>query len=242
MPTSADLTLILVTGLAVTTGAAVQGGVGLGLALVAGPVLTLLDPTLMPGSLIVTSVTLPVLTLARELGHVDWHGFRWAFAGRVIGTAGGVWLVARLSQQALGVAVGVMVLVTAALTLHTVQIRRTRSTLAVAGLVGGVSGTATAIGGPPVALVYQHAPGPIVRATLAAFFLFGGLLSLTSLAVAGELGARQLGVGVTLIPFVLTGFLLSAPLRNHLDQGRTRTAVLAVASLSAAVVIVRSLG
>jgi uncharacterized protein len=46
----APTTVFLVAGIAVAMGALVQGGVGLGLGLIAAPVVTLLDPALMPGS------------------------------------------------------------------------------------------------------------------------------------------------------------------------------------------------
>ena len=42
-------TVFLVSGIAVVLGALVQSGVGLGLGVVAAPVVTLLDPSLMPG-------------------------------------------------------------------------------------------------------------------------------------------------------------------------------------------------
>lgn len=239
--TSPDLAVLLITGAAVLVGALVQSGVGLGVGLVAGPVLTLLDPTLMPGTLILISVVLPVLTLRHEAGHVDWPGLRWVFAGRVLGTAGGVWVVAHLSTRALSLGVGVMVLVAVALTVQAVRIRRSAAALAVAGLVGGVSGTATSIGGPPVAVVYQHATGPQVRATLGAYFLGGNALSLLLLGLAGQLSRREVVTGGLLIPCVLAGFALAGPLRRYLDGGRTRIAVLSAATVSATVLIVRNL-
>jgi uncharacterized protein len=58
--------VFLVAGIAVAVGALVQGGVGLGLGLIAAPVVTLLDPALMPGSMLVAGAALPVLILARE--------------------------------------------------------------------------------------------------------------------------------------------------------------------------------
>ena len=39
-------------------------------------------------------------------------------------------------------------------------------------------GSITSIGGPPMALVYQHRTGPELRATLALFFVFGSSLSI----------------------------------------------------------------
>src|SRR3546814_15753694 len=68
----------------------------------------------------------------------------------------------------------------------------------VAGVVSGVTGTAAGIGGPPLALLYQHRPGSTIRSTLAAAFLVGTALSLATLAVAGEFGPSQVHPGLGL--------------------------------------------
>jgi hypothetical protein len=41
-----------------------------------------------------------------------------------------------------------------------------RTAFVSAGLITGVTETATGIGGPPLALVYQHHPAPTLRATI----------------------------------------------------------------------------
>src|SRR5256885_3825776 len=106
----APTTVLLVSGIAVVLGALVQSGVGLGLGVVAAPVVTLLDPALMPGSMLVAGAILPVLILAREAGHTDWPGVSWALAGRIAGTAAGIWLLTAVPVQALGILVGAAVL------------------------------------------------------------------------------------------------------------------------------------
>ena len=60
--------------LAVLAGAVVQAVVGLGIGLVAAPVITLLAPQLMPGVLISLAFVLPMITLAEERRDIDWHG------------------------------------------------------------------------------------------------------------------------------------------------------------------------
>src|SRR5690349_13243676 len=57
-----DPVTVGLTGLAVLVGATVQSSTGLGLGLVAAPVLTALDPSLMPGSILAISAVLPLLT------------------------------------------------------------------------------------------------------------------------------------------------------------------------------------
>lgn len=235
-----DIAFWIIAGGAVVVGAAVQGSVGLGLGLVAAPAITLLDPTLMPGSVLMTTAVLPAMMLVSEWRHIDLRGISWALAGRFVGVVGGVWVVAVLTAETIGLAVGVMMLFAVALTISAVQVRPTPAILGAAGVVSGVAGTATSIGGPPVALVYQHDPGPRVRASLSFFFFVGVVVSLLGLAIGGQLDARDVVTGLALLPFVLVGFLLARSLRRVVDGRKLRLALLAVATIGAVVLIVES--
>lgn len=237
-----DLATFAVLAAAVTVGALVQGVVGLGLALVAAPVMTLVEPSLMPGAMIWLGSVFPVLTLASEWREADWRGLGWAVAGRVPGTALGVVVVSLVSVRLLGILVGVMVLGAVVLTGLVIRLPMRPSVLVAAGVVSGVTGTATSIGGPPMALIYQHATGPQLRATMAAFYLAGGVLSLAGLGIGGQLTSDQAVAALALAPFMLAGFALAGPVRRHVDAGRTRVAVLAICAISALVLLLRSLG
>ncbi|RSN63903.1 MULTISPECIES: sulfite exporter TauE/SafE family protein [Actinomadura] len=232
---------LIIGGAAALLGAIVQGSVGLGVGLVATPVVTMLYPSLMPGAILVVAAVLPLATLAHEARHVELRGLGWAFGGRAAGTPLGVWLVAAVPARALGVAVGLFVLAALAATAWTRDVPRNRRTLTAAGVVAGTAGTASGIGGPPMALLYQRESGPRVRATLALFFVGGCLLSLATLAAFGRLPGEQVAAGCALVPFVLAGFLAAAPLRRYLDAGRLRRALLAVVGASAMLLIVRNL-
>ncbi|WP_433473097.1 sulfite exporter TauE/SafE family protein [Spirillospora sp. CA-142024] len=236
-----DLDFLLFGGLAALVGAIVQGSVGLGVGLVATPIVTMLFPSLMPGSILVVALALPLATLAQEVGHADLRGLGWAFGGRLVGTPLGVWLVAAAPERVLGIVIGVVVLAALALTSWSREVPRNRRTLATAGVISGTTGTASGIGGPPMALLYQRESGPRVRATLAVFFIAGALVSLATLAAAGRLPARQVVAGLELLPFVLAGFLAAGPLRRYLDAGRLRLALLVVVGTSAVTLIVRNL-
>lgn len=234
------LAFLLIAGTAVLVGAAVQSSVGLGLGLVAAPVISLLDPALMPGSMLIAAVALPVLTLVQEWRHVHWHGLAWGLPARVPGTVVGVWVVAVLEPRMLGAAVGVMVLVAVGLSLWSIRVRITPVSLLAAGALSGVAGTATSVGGPPMALLYQYEPVRRVRGTLAAFFLIGAAISLAGLALGGQLDTRQVWAGLGAIPFLAVGFVLGHPLRRLVDAGRLRMVLLGVVTVSAAVLLVQA--
>lgn len=236
-----DLEFLLVAGLAAALGAIVQSGIGLGLGLVAAPIVTLVFPSLMPGSLLIAAAVLPLFVVAREVRHADWKGLRWAFGGRLAGTPFGVWFVAIVPQRTLGLAVGGMVLVAIGLSLWSGRVPRNAATLTGAGALAGVMGTATSLGGPPIALIYQRESGPRIRATLSVFFTVGALLSVLTLAAVHQLPSRQVWAGLALTPFVVAGFAVSGPFRRYLDRGATRSAILAITGASAVVLVVRSL-
>ncbi|GGK72619.1 permease [Sphaerisporangium melleum] len=236
-----DVLYVVIGGFAVFIGAIVQGGVGFGLGLVAAPMITVLDPGVMPGAVQVVNMTLPLFTLAAEWRRVDWRGLGFALLGRLPGSAVGAVVVVYVSTAVLGVFVGIMVLVAVAVTATAVAIPRNGATLTGAGFISGVTGTATGIGGPPMGIVYQHAKGPQIRATLAMYFALSAAQSLLLLAAVDRLPARALLAGAVLVPFMIAGFAVSGPLRRFIDGGRVRTGVLVVASLSAVVLIGQSL-
>ena len=102
--------VVALVALVLVVGATVQALVGLGLGLVAAPVVTILDPALMPELLLVLAASLPLLTLVGSHDEIDWRGLAWVLPARVPGTAVGVFFLAQLFERYLGVAVAFMVL------------------------------------------------------------------------------------------------------------------------------------
>jgi uncharacterized protein len=233
--------VIVLAGLVVAFGALVQGTVGFGLALVAAPLLALLDPAFVPVPMLLLATAQALLMLRRERDETDWAGVGWAMLGRLPGIALGVFAVVVLPPRWFGVVVAATVLVCGGLSLVRWRPRPTPPALLLAGVLSGAGGTASAIGGPPVALLYQDERGPRVRATMGAYFAVGSLLSIVGLAVAGEVRADALRTAAVLLPFMVAGFVLSTPARRFLDRGWTRPAVLAVAIGGALALLGRAL-
>lgn len=233
--------IVVIIAAAIFVGSLVQGVVGLGIGLVGAPVTTLVAPELMPGTILWLAVVLPVFTLAREWRAIDWWGLRWAFLGRMPATVVGAWIVSVVSARVLGVMVATMILIAVLLTVRTIRLPMKASVLVGAGVVSGVTGTATSIGGPPMALLYQRELGPRVRATLATYFIVGAGASLVGLAVVGELTWDQTVSASWLVLPMVIGFAVSGPIRRRVDGGGIRAAVLVVCAASALVVLIRSL-
>ncbi|MET0839750.1 MAG: sulfite exporter TauE/SafE family protein [Marmoricola sp.] len=225
----------------VVLGATMQGLVGLGLNLVSAPVVTLVAPSLMPELLLVLAVLLPFFTLVRSHAEIDWPGLGWVLSARVPGVALGVLFLALFSDRAVAIAVALMVLLAVVLSMAPFEVPVRRSTLSVAGLLSGLAGTATSIGGPPVALLYQHRSPAQIRSTLAVLFTVGAGMSLVGIWLTGHLDTHTLPLAVVLTPCLLVGAWLGHRLQPVLADRHVRYAVLAICAGSALVLLVRSL-
>lgn len=232
---------LVIAGLALALGGLVQGSVGFGLALVSVPVFALVRPELVPGPMVVVGVLHTILSVVREHGQVDWRGVGWASLGLLPGVVIGALLVDSLPQRVFALVLGAGVLGFTVVSAMSPRLRPVPPALTAAGFVSGAFGTAMAIGGPPVALLYQQEQGARIRATLSAYFLIGAVPSMLALIVAGHLHGRDVVLAAQLAPFLLAGFVLSGPARRLVDGGRIRWAVLGFAATSALVLIARSL-
>jgi len=227
--------------LVVAVGSLLQGAVGFGLSLIAAPLVTLIDPTLVPGPLLMAALVLPVLTARRDRSWIDLRGVRWALVGRVPGSILGAAMLSGLSPRYMSLAVGLVVLAGVAMTASGIHLRPRGPTLLVAGVLSGFMGTTAAIGGPPLALVYQHAEGPRLRGTLAGYFVVAAAISIAVLALAGRFGLHDLVAGVALLPGVVLGYSFSHRAARWVDRGFTRHAVLLVSALAALALVIRAL-
>lgn len=61
-----------------------------------------------------------------------------------------------------------------------------RTGLVAVGLITGITETSTGVGGPPLALAFQHKAAPVLRSTVALCFLVGEVISVIVLAVSGK--------------------------------------------------------
>ena len=239
-----DLTIsaLVVAVLATAVGATIQGSLGFGMNLVTVPALALVLPEALPVTVIMLGVPISISMLRYERAALDRAGVGWILIGRVPGTAFGAWVVAAVSTSVLQGLVGVVVLLLVVASAVAPPLPVRRDTQVVAGVVSGVTGTAAGIGGPPLALLYQHGTGAAMRSTLAASFMFGTVLSIGALALARQVGASQLLLGAALAPLVVAGTVAGRRFHDLLDRGWLRPAVLTFAALAALTVLVDAVG
>jgi uncharacterized membrane protein YfcA len=231
---------LILASIVMGVGACVQGAVGFGSNIVAAPLLVLIDPLFVPGPISVASFVLNLLIIRRREGAAD-PAIRWAMYGLVPGTIAAGLTLTVLPARGLSLLFAAIVFAAVALTMSGLHIRRRPGTLAGAGVASGFMGTISGIGGPPIALAYQDADGPTLRATLPRYFLVSGTAGLVVLAAVGRLGAEEWRAAAVLLPGTLAGFAASRNLGRHLDRRTARPFVLALSAIAAAGVLVREL-
>jgi uncharacterized membrane protein YfcA len=203
--------------------------------------LQLVSPELVPGPVLISSLLLSALTAWRERSSIDRRGVGLALTGRLPGALLAIAAIGWLPQKTFDVLFGSLVLIAVLISIWGRAVSPTPKALLVAGLASGFMGTLTSVGGPPIALVYQHASGPQIRSTLNAYFALGCMLSLGLLAIAGQLTARHVLMGLALLPATAVGFYVSRFTRDRVDGPRLRPAVLWLAALSSLAVVIKAL-
>lgn len=237
----ADISLwqLVLANLALLAGACLQGVAGYGIGTLSAPLLFLISPTLVPGVAVLNALALNLLMLLRHHQGVTFRPVRYAIAGSLVGTALAASTLAVLSVNGFELTFGVLILVAVALSVAGLRPALTSCNSVLAGGASGFMGTITAIGGPPIALIYQNEKGLLVRANLSAFFLFSCLAAVVALVPAGYIGRAELTLLVFTLPGVLIGFWLSAHLVNRLPFDALRPIILSVAALTGIAAVVR---
>jgi hypothetical protein len=182
------------------------------------------------------------LTLAivfRERHAVEVKSTLWIFAGRLPGALVGVALLKMLSGAALDLLMSSMVIVGVALVVSRGTFRRTAAREFGAGVASGTMAMVSAIGGPPIALLYRNDSGPTVRANLGFVFAIGLCITISVRALAGEVSWAEVLVGAALLPAVALGLKASQWLIPRVDGPRLRNAIVVVAAAAALLLFAR---
>ncbi|MEM6250207.1 sulfite exporter TauE/SafE family protein [Shewanella vaxholmensis] len=235
-----DPQTLALASLIVFLGALTQSLIGFGLAVVASPLLYIVDPQLVPAPVIAMGFSIALLTLVRERGHLEFNGLQYALLGRVPGGFIGASLLLFAPQPILGLSIAAIVTVAVILSLYKFSLPVNKKTLFGAGVVSGIFGNIAAIGGPPMAILLAGKDASQFRAALSAFFIFSSMIALIILAITGLLELKHLWLSLMLLPSVLLGYLVAGRLVGSVDKDKTKMATLVLCSISALVLTVKS--
>jgi uncharacterized protein len=157
----------------------------------------------------VAASIMQALSVWRE---IPWKRVGLLMAGAVIGTPAGAYLLAHAPKEPLKLAIGVFVLISAALLLFGFKLKGKShgSRTAAVGVASGVANGAVAMGGLPVAL-FLTAEGDLprqLRASVIAYFFLLDITGLIFLARESVITSEMLSLAVISLPVVALGVWL----------------------------------
>ncbi|HEY6579884.1 MAG TPA: sulfite exporter TauE/SafE family protein [Rubrobacter sp.] len=227
----------MILSFAVAIGAIIQGSIGFGYALVAVPALVLLLPWSVPVAPLLLALPMTVLMSVREWRSIDFGGFFLITTGRLLGTIAGVALLVFVPGGWLSTLTGLLILAAALASLFKPSFEVRNGTRLTGGIASGVVGTVAALGGTPLALVYQDRSGAELRSTLSISFVVGIAMSLIGLRLAGKVEWRHFVLALELLPGLLVGLWASRLVVKRLNERWLRPAVLTFAAVAGVVIV-----
>jgi len=229
---------LCVLAVAIFAAACLQASIGFGMGMLVAPVLAVIEPQLVPGTIIVLALFLTTMVTVRERHSLDLHGAAWALVGRLPGSIAGAWLVVTIPADGLAWLVAAVVLGGVLMAFLGWAPHPGRRNLVIAGAASGLMGTSTSIGGAPMAIVWQGLHGSQLRGTMSAFFLVGTTMSFFALLASGALDTQIVRVAALMLPAVLGGYLVSRLVNRTLDRRRLRLTALTASASGAVLVII----
>lgn len=230
--------LILVSAV---LGGLAQGTVGFGAAFATVPALALAAPELLPGTMLVAALPLTALMAVLERSGIDRPATRRLLLARIPGIAIGTAVVVVADVRWLTMLVGAVLLAAVAAASFGWHLSVTPAREWAAGMISGVTGAATALGGPPLAILYRGRDPAVTRPTLAVVWAVGIAMTLVSLALVGSLTAMQVLLGAGLSVAVLCGLVLGRQVVARVSEVGIRSAVLWWAAFGGTAAIVRAI-
>ncbi len=220
-------------------GAIVQAGLGMGFGLAVAPLLALLDPALVPASALYLGMATALFGAIRERENIAWSQVGVGMLGRSSGIlCGVVALIYMTDRSTFQLVFGLLIAFGVLLSAFGWQLKLTLGSLVSMGGISGLMGVITSVGAPPLAIIYQNEDPKTARPTLAAFFAFGGAISLTALYLTGWAGLREFWMACAMAPAAILGTLVGRGLKGRFDASY-RPLLLVVAGIASVLLIMR---
>ena len=217
-----SIEIIVFGSLVVLVAAFAMSITGFGFALIAAPLLLFI---LEPRTLVITNLIIgPILCIL--ILWESWHQVRikqllLLAVGSICGVPIGAFILSNSTPAALKLIISALVVVFAVpIALgYSHYFKREKLVFGITGLISGVLASSASLAGPPVVLLLlnQGWGKERLRASLAAYLLFTGLVALTALGISGILSSDFTPSSLAYIPAALLGFLIGrkvVPLLN----------------------------
>lgn len=232
---------LVAANIVILIAAVVQVATGVGFAMVAVPLLALINLAWVPAPMLICNLGLSIVIMNRGREALERAEGPPLIIGLMAGTFAGAAVLSIVEGRGLSLLIGGIIMVAVAASLITPPIALTRGRLLAGAFVGGATGIIAAMHGPPLIILYQRERTEKVRATMAGVFLFGSFLALGSLRLTDLLGWEQIWRGLVLLPGVVIGYFGGKAVSGRMSPAAVRYGMLTVAGSAGAVLLLRSL-
>lgn len=227
----------ILANLAVFIAALVQASAGIGFAMIAVPLLLLIDFAFVPAPVLIVLCTLALLMTWQEFDQIDWQGMPALLPGMATGTLLAALLFDHIDPSFSGILFGSILLLALMMVSLARPLPRRPFLMAISGMVSGMMGTISGIHGPALAILYQGVAPARARATIAMIFVISSATALGFLTYKGFAGLRQWQIGFGLMPGLFLGLLAAFPIRGRLPKSWLRRMMLGLVGTSAVLLI-----
>ena len=235
-----SITEFMIANCAILLGSVVQTTTGMGFAMVSVPLLALISLDFVPGPTIFVNIFLTLLMLNDGKSTIVTREITILLPSILVGTLLGALVLSLVPAHTLGILFAVLVLLAIGVTFFVKIHCLTPTGLIIGGVASGLMGTTSGVHGPPLAVLYQHENINKIRATMALVFLVAYSLSLIALSIFGDFSVRLAVSGLFLLPGLLIGFQIGKRVRHRIPPLLARTIMLTIASISAVILLVKS--
>ncbi len=177
--------------------------------------------------------------MLRDKSHLQFNQIKWAMKGGLVGVilAGIILTIATKEQFELSF--GILILIAVLISLLGIKPKVNKLTNTIAGFASGLMGTLTAVGGPPIALLYQHGDIKNIVANLTAFFLFLNAIAIVTLIAVGQITLETIVIVCLAAPGVVLGLYTSTKMQGVIQAHLARKWILALSAITAVIAIIR---
>lgn len=185
-----------------------------------------------------TVITLTMVMRDRE--HLQFHQVSWAMIGSFFGIVLAGLTLKVASKDQFELVFGVLILIAVLISVLGFIPKVNKKTNIIAGFSSGLMGTITGIGGPPMALLYQHGDIKNIKANLTAFFLFVNIVAIVTLALVGQITTSTLTIVAFSFPGMAIGFYISTKAHHIVNAHTIRQWILVLCTITSIIAIIKS--
>ena len=243
-----DSTLIFILVAAVTFAASyIQGSTGFGFGIFAmiflPSLLLYTEANVLSSMLSALSALFVTILMLRK---IHWKNICFPTIGCLFSTYVAVSFIKGQSPQILSLLLGIALFLLSIYFFffsHKIKIKPTWYAGLIAGILSGILGGMFSIGGPPVVIYFMQSEEEFDRyfATISAYFVFSGVISISTKAIAGFITASVWLALAVSVPAMLVGSYIGKRTKDRINPAIVKKMVYGFMAISGLINIVTSL-